>query len=154
MALKLESPKIDDGSEIPTEHTANGIDRSPPLTWSGVPEGTHSLALVVEDPDAPGGKFVHWLVYGIPPQVRSLREGVPPEQEILPEGCKQGRNDFGRIGWGGPRPPEGETHRYRFRLFALDNGLKIGPGASLQQVDSAIAGHVLDEAEIVARFGR
>ncbi len=154
MSLELESEKIRNGSEIPREHTCEGADRSPPLRWSGVPDGTRSLALVVEDPDAPNGTFIHWVVYGIPPQARMLGEGIPPEREILPEGVKQGRNDFGRMGWGGPCPPRGETHRYRFRLFALDAGIRVGPGASWEQLDHAIAGHVLEEAELIGRFHR
>ncbi len=146
MPITLTSPAFPDGDQIPERHTCDGADLSPPLAWSGVPDGTRSLALVCEDPDAPRGTWTHWLLYRIPPDVRALPEWVPTRPE-LDDGSRQGTNDFGAVGYGGPCPPSG-THRYVFTLYALDAVPDLPPGASKADFDAAIEGHVLDAGRL------
>jgi hypothetical protein len=148
--MKLTSASLSDGDTIPRKHTADGVDVSPPLTWTGRPPGTQSFALVCEDPDAPRGLFTHWLIWNI--NGSSLRDGLPKEPSV--EGLEQGENGFGRIGWGGPRPPHGETHRYVFRLLALDTTLSLRPGARRADFDRAIEGHILGEATLTGMYAR
>ncbi|HEY7390891.1 MAG TPA: YbhB/YbcL family Raf kinase inhibitor-like protein [Bryobacteraceae bacterium] len=150
MALKLTSRAFRDESTIPEKHSKNGGNISPGLEWTGVPEGTKSLALIVDDPDAPSGTFVHWLVYGIPPTASELREDMPNTQ-MLPNGARQGRNDFGEIGYGGPQPPSG-VHRYFFHLYALDYEPSLRAGASREEVDRAIDGHAIEDADLMGRY--
>jgi len=150
--LRIESPAFASGRPIPAPHTADGRDVSPPLSWSGVPAGAKSLALVCEDPDAPRGNWVHWVLYDLPPTATGLPEGVPPS-ERLESGGVQGKNDFGRIGWGGPAPPSG-THRYFFRLYALDSRLDLPPGATRAQLSRAMEGHVRAEGELMGTYSR
>jgi Raf kinase inhibitor-like YbhB/YbcL family protein len=145
--LRLESPAFSDGDPIPTRHTCEGDDVSPPLAWSGVREGTRSLALIVDDPDAPFGTFVHWTGWGIDPGSGGLEAGASPPVE--------GENGFGRDGYGGPCPPPGHgPHRYFHRLYALDAELDLEPGASREQLEDAIEGHVLAEARLVGTYER
>lgn len=151
MALELSSPVIRNQT-IPQHYTCDGDNVSPPLSWGEVPAGTRSLALIADDPDAPGGVFTHWVIYNIPPQTRELPEDVRRD-ETLPNGTRQGINDFGRIGYGGPCPPGG-THRYFFRLFALDRLLDLPPGVSKEQLLQAIDGHILADAGIVGNYTR
>src|SRR3989304_2756237 len=127
MSIQLTSSAFTDGSPIPARHTCDGPDVSPMLKWSGAPAGTKSFALICDDPDAPAGTWVHWVIYGIPPDTTDLPEGVPPD-ETLPDGSRQGKNDFGRIGYGGPCPPPGKPHRYYFKIYALDTAPKPGAG--------------------------
>lgn len=134
---------------MPARFSLDGGNTSPPIQWDEVPPGTAEVALVCEDPDAPGGTFTHWVVTGIPADVNSIAEGS------LPAGVTEGRNDFGESGWGGPRPPVGdEPHRYFFRLFAVDRRLDLGPDASAQDVHAAVRGHVLAKGTLVGLFGR
>ena len=150
--MVLKSPAFVNGGEIPARYGCHGIDISPALEFGGVPEGTRSLALIVEDPDAPAELFVHWVIYGLPADLAGLPEGVPPEP-VLEGGIRQGVNDFGRIGYGGPCPPD-RPHRYFFRLFALDNVPDLPPGASRSDLLAAMRGHVLDEAELMGIYPR
>ncbi len=150
--MQLISPVFSNEGTIPAPYTCDGDDLSPPLRWDDVPAGTQSFALICDDPDAPGGTFVHWVVFNLSPEQRSLPEGVPADR-TLPEGGLQGKNDFGKIGYGGPCPPRG-THRYFFKLYALDRPLALSPGASKPQVAAALQGHVLATAEVVGRYQR
>ncbi|GBD21027.1 Putative lipoprotein LppC [bacterium HR28] len=151
--LALTSSAFTPGATIPVEHTCDGADRSPPLAWSEPPPGTASLALLVEDPDAPGGTFIHWLLYELPAHTRSVAAGIPP-LDTLPDGARQGRNDFGTLGYRGPCPPPGRSHRYVFRLYALDRPTGLAPGATRDQFLRAIEGHILATGELVGIYGR
>jgi Raf kinase inhibitor-like YbhB/YbcL family protein len=149
MSLQLASPAFAAGEIIPTRHTADGADASVPLTIRGAPEGTRSFALVVEDPGAPGGLFVHWLVWNVPPETRALPPGVKAEQFL------QGTNDYGRVGWGGPKPPRGDgAHRYVFRLHALDTLLDVEPGARREALEAAMHGHGIESATLTGKYWR
>lgn len=153
MPLSLTSPAFEPDAEIPRAHTGDGDDRSPPLAWDGAPSQTTTYALIVDDPDAPMGTFVHWVAFDIPAVENGLPEGVQHSGDLT-DGMKQGTNDFDRNGYGGPMPPRGEMHRYRFKLYALDGKLPLRPGASRQDVEQAMQGHVLEEAELVGRYAR
>lgn len=145
--LTLTSIAFEEGREIPRRHTCEGDDFSPPLAWSGLPDGTRSLALVVDDPDAPGGTFTHWLAWGIDPGSSGLGEGERAPVE--------GRNGFGTTGYRGPCPPPGHgPHRYFFRLHALDSDLDLSAGVDKQDVEQALQGHVLATAELVGTYER
>lgn len=150
--LALRSASFAQGKPIPARHTADGRDASPALSWSGVPPEAKSLALVCEDPDAPRGNWVHWVLYDIPPSVASLPEAVPPHERVAGGGT-HGKNDFGRLGYGGPAPPSG-THRYFFRLYALDRALALPPGSTLEQLRHAMEGHVLAQGELMGTYSR
>ncbi len=155
MAFTIQSPAFHAGAAIPTQHTCDDVDRSPRLEWSEPPAGTRSLALVVDDPDAPVGDWVHWVIYGLPATLRALPEGIGAEGTLKdPPGAKQGRNDFGRLGWGGPCPPPGKPHRYFFKLYALDAPLDLAPGATKAAVERAMKGHILAQAEIFGTYAR
>lgn len=151
--MELRSKAFQDGQTIPRKHTCDGPDLSPPLEWSDVPNGIQSFALIVEDPDAPAGIWVHWVVYDLPAEARFLPEGIS-STETLPRGGAQGRNDFGRIGYGGPCPPPGPPHRYFFHLYALGSRVNLPPGASREQVLRAMEGHVRAEAQLMGTYGR
>jgi Raf kinase inhibitor-like YbhB/YbcL family protein len=145
--LELTSTAFDDGEPIPESHTADGEGTSPPLGWNFVPEGTRSLALIVHDPDAPSGDFTHWLAWNIDPEAGALDEDVPAPV--------QGTHGFGRPGYAGPSPPEGDgPHRYFFRLYALDTELDLEPGAAREQLENEIEGHVLGEAQLMGTYER
>ena len=152
MAFELRSAAFEDGGYIPRKHTCDGPDVSPPLSWTEPPEGTKSLALICDDLDALAGSWVHWVLFGLPPETRELSEEVPT-QGTLPGGGKQGRNDFRRIGYGGPCPPRGRAHRYLFKLYALDAEPDLSPGATKRELLRAIEGHILAEAELMGRYG-
>ena len=151
----LASPAFQNGDSIPRRHTCDGPDVSPPLDWVAPPAGVASFALIVEDPDAPGGTFIHWVLYDLPSATASLPEGVPKSGE-LPQlgGAKQGRTSFGRIGYGGPCPPAGPAHHYHFRLFALNAKLGLGAGASRDEVMTAMQAHELGRAELMGLYAR
>ncbi len=155
MAFTVSSDAFTDGSSIPARYSCDGSDISPPLRWSDAPSGTRSFVLIVEDPDAPVGTFIHWVVYDIPAIKDGLQEALPPRAE-LEDGTKQGRNDFGRIGYGGPCPPRGHgIHRYFFVLKAIDiPSTGLPPGASKEDVERAIEGHILGEAHIMGTYER
>lgn len=151
MRLELTSPVFSAGSPIPKKYTCEGPNSSPALAWTEVPDGTRSLALIVDDPDAPGGTWVHWVAWNIPATARGLPEGVSPTDAML----QQGHNSFGAIGYGGPCPPRGHgAHRYFFRLYAVDAPLTLPPGATRAQLDGALAGHVLATAELMGTYHR
>jgi hypothetical protein len=151
-ALRLASPAFKPGGMIPAPYTCDGRGISPPLAWTGVPKGARSLALAVEDPDAPGRTFVHWVLFNLPPGLRSLPAGVPPAK-VLPNGARHGRNDFGRLGYGPPSPPAG-THRYYFRLLALSTRLALPSGISEGQLLKAAGPSILARAELMGRYRR
>jgi Raf kinase inhibitor-like YbhB/YbcL family protein len=153
MALKLESAAFKDGETIPHRYTCLGEDLSPPLHWAVPPAATKSFVMIVDDPDAPVGTWVHWVIYDIPLDLRGLTEGVPAKDH-LPNEAVQGLNDFKRIGYGGPCSPPGKLHRYDFKLYALDRILNLKPRATKAQVLAACKGHVLAEAQLMGRFGR
>ena len=153
--FELRSEAFEDGGIIPVEYTCDGRDVSPPLEWGAPPSGTRSLALIMYDPDAPAGTFVHWVLYNIPAGVTRLPKGLPGEPVLEGYGL-QGRNDFGRIGYGGPCPPRwhGE-HRYYFALHALSvDNIGLGPGATADRVLEAIRGRVVGHAIMMGRYSR
>jgi Raf kinase inhibitor-like YbhB/YbcL family protein len=153
MAFVLSSTSFANGGDIPRKYTCDGADVSPALAWSGVPSNTKSLALVADDPDAPVGTWTHWVLFDLPSSATSLPENVSKAAE-LPSGGRQGQNDFHRIGYGGPCPPPGKPHRYFFKLYALDRKLDLKPGCSKQELEQAMQGHIVAQAEVVGRYGR
>ncbi|MCI0499527.1 MAG: YbhB/YbcL family Raf kinase inhibitor-like protein [Planctomycetales bacterium] len=152
MNLDVTSAAFENGGLIPPKYTADGQDISPPLGWSGVPEGTQSLALICDDPDAPVGTWVHWLMWNIPPEVTGLNENIPPNA-ALENGIRQGTTDFNQIGYGGPAPPSG-THRYFFKIYALDSMLNLPPGATKPGLEKAMSGHILAKGELMGKYAR
>ncbi len=138
---------------IPRQYTCDGGDVSPPLIWKNAPAQTRALALIADDPDAPGGTWVHWVIYDLPAAANELAEGMA-KGAMLASDAHQGLNDFGRIGYGGPCPPSGPAHRYFFKLYALDTETGLKPGASKTQLLDTIRGHVLGQAELMGRYGR
>ena len=150
VCLAITSPAFTDGGAIPSVYTCEGRDVSPPLAWTDPPPGTNSLALISDDPDAPGKTWVHWVLYNLPPSARKLPEAFPPDEE-RPDGTRQGTTDFGRVGYGGPCPPSG-THRYFFKLYALDALLSLSPGATKPQFEAAMKGHLLAEAQLMGTY--
>ena len=153
MEFSISSSDFQNGGDIPKKFTCHGADTSPELSWNDSPAGTLSLALITDDPDAPGGTFTHWVLFNLPVQTRSLAANVKKIDE-LPNGTRQGRNSFGNIGYGGPCPPPGKAHRYYFKLYALDKKLNLKPGASKEEVEQAVQGHTLGKAEIMGKYGR
>ncbi|MBD2344704.1 YbhB/YbcL family Raf kinase inhibitor-like protein [Anabaena subtropica] len=150
--MKLESNAFDADGLIPVQYTCDGVDISPPLTWNEVPRETQSIALIVDDPDAPRGTFVHWVIYDIPATVNELPEQISPVKTLF-NGGVHGKNDFGNLGYGGPCPPSG-THRYFFQLYALDKKLGLPVGATKNQVLAAMKGHVLAIAQLMGKYKR
>ena len=153
MALTLTSPAFSHQTKIPRRYTCEGEDVSPALAWTDPPAGTKGLALINDDPDAPVGTWVHWVIYNIPPTSRGLEEHLP-KTEKLPNGAVQGLNDFRRIGYGGPCPPPGRAHRYVFTLSALDTTLSLPAKATKAQLERAMEGHVLVRAELIGLYQR
>jgi len=153
MELELTSSVFKNNQTIPQKYTCEGEDISPPFNWTGVPEDTKSFALIVNDPDAPVGIWVHWVIYNIPSDITELSEGIATNK-TLDSGAIQGVNDFRRIGYGGPCPPLGSPHRYFFKLYALDSTLDLSPGANKSQVEEAIQEHILDKTELVGLYSR
>jgi len=152
MDIKVSSEAFEEGGMIPAKYTCDEDDISPPLAWDSIPEGTKTLALICDDPDAPMGTWVHWVLFNLPVDISELPENVPPERE-LENGAKQGTNDFGRIGYGGPCPPGG-THRYYFKLCALDAVLDLEAGARKPQLLEAMEGHILAKGQLMGRYSR
>ncbi len=152
MTFSLVSPAFEPGGMIPSEYTCDGADISPPLECQNIPPDTKSLALICDDPDAPVGTWVHWVLYNWPASEARFPENIPPKKE-LENGAQQGINDFRKIGYGGPCPPAG-THRYFFKLYALDNFLRLPPGVTKVQLLKAMEGHILLEAQLVGRYKR
>jgi Raf kinase inhibitor-like YbhB/YbcL family protein len=153
MSIQVSSPAFHEGGTIPQQYTADGKNVSPPLHWSSGPEGTKTFALVCEDPDAPRGIWTHWVVFNLPADKHELHEGVPHNGE-LPGGGRQGKNDFGKTGYGGPSPPRGAPHRYFFKVYALDTALDLPAGATREQLLAALKGHVLSEGHLLGHYGR
>lgn len=153
MAFHISSPAFKNGEYIPQKNTCSGADLSPAMTWEDVPAGTQSFVMIVEDPDAPAGTWVHWVIYDIPSTRNGLEEGVAKIERVAGLGV-QGRNDFRRIGYGGPCPPPGKPHRYIFNLYALDNALQINAGATKAEVERAMHGHIIGRALLMGMFAR
>jgi hypothetical protein len=154
-SFHLESPAFADGALIPPIHTCDGLNLSPPLRWGGAPAGTNSYALIVEDPDAQGGTWVHWLLFNIPGAVHGLPAGMERSPQLA-NGSRQGScwgvHEFHRIGYQGPQPPDDETHRYRFSLYALDAELPLEPGCSSDELRQAFAPHLLATAQLTGLY--
>lgn len=153
MSLQLRSPAFKDGEMVPSRHMCDGENVSPPLAWTGIPEETESLALIMEDIDSVKGVWSHWVLYNVSPDVPALEAGVRPSMS-LSWGGVQGRNDFDRIGYGGPCPSDGTSHRYVICLYAVDKSLELAPGATREEVLQGIAGRVIDEARLTCRYMR
>jgi Raf kinase inhibitor-like YbhB/YbcL family protein len=151
--MTLTSAAFEQGARIPPVYTCEGDNSSPPLAWSGAPVGARSYALVCEDPDAPRGTFVHWVLYNLSADAVELQPRVPGEPE-LPSGARQGRNTAGKIGYMGPCPPPGSPHRYFFRLYALDISLNMAPGASREQLEQAMDQHILAQGMLMGTYQR
>ena len=145
--MQLQSSAFADGFTIPKKYTADGANVSPPLSWSDVPAGTQSFALICDDPDAPRGTWVHWVVFNLAADATSLPENVSGAGT-------DGGNDFGKLGYGGPSPPRGNPHRYFFKLYALDAPLKLANGATKGQVEQVMKGHVLGQAQWMGTYQR
>jgi Raf kinase inhibitor-like YbhB/YbcL family protein len=152
MSINISSAAFQNGEFIPAKYTCDGANISPPLRWNGIPEGAKTLVLIADDPDASGRTFVHWVIYNIPAHEKELLEGVTPNRNI-PEEVLMGTNDFGHIGYGGPCPPPG-THRYFFKLYALNSPLHLEAGATKNQVLKAMEKHILGQGEIMGRYKR
>jgi Raf kinase inhibitor-like YbhB/YbcL family protein len=152
-ALKLTSPAFQEGQAIPVRHTCDGPDLSPALEWSKGPSGVKSFALICEDPDAPRGLWVHWVIWGLPPNSTTLPEAVATSK-VLPSQARQGKNDFSKIGYGGPCPPPGKPHRYFFRIYALDVVPGLEAGASRADLLRAMEGHIVAEGHLMGKYGR
>jgi Raf kinase inhibitor-like YbhB/YbcL family protein len=151
--MQLTSTAFVEGAPIPEKYTCDGPNSSPPLKWSGAPTGTKSLALIVDDPDAPSGTWVHWVLFDLPAATNELPEDLPKSQYV-PGNAKQGLNDFRRLGYGGPCPPPGKPHRYFFKLYALDTALPLKPGTTKAEIERAMTGHVLAEAQLLGTYKR
>ena len=151
--LELVSGDFRHGERIPERFTCDGEDVSPALAWHGVPVETRSFALICDDPDAPRGTWVHWLLYNLPAEAAELGAGVPGLPE-LPSRARQGINDGGDVGYGGPCPPAGKPHRYFFRLHALDTSLNLPPGVNRADLEQAMAGHVLAVGTLMGTYER
>jgi Raf kinase inhibitor-like YbhB/YbcL family protein len=149
----LATPAFGSGAAIPDAYTCSGTDVSPVLSWTGEPASTASFALVMDDPDAPAGTWVHWVIWNVPRTTHLLPRNVM-KSGTLPDGGMQGKNGFGKIGYNGPCPPPGKKHRYFFRLYALDTKLTLPPGASREQLDTAMKGHVIAKAEHMGAYQR
>ena len=145
--MKLNTPAFTEGGTIPQKYARQGSNLNPPLHLEDIPERARSLAVIVDDPDAPKGTFNHWILYNLDPKTRDIKEGAVPVM------ATQGRNDFGEVEYDGPQPPSGE-HRYFFKAFALDSVLDVPRGAKRQELEKAMEGHVLDEATLMGRYAK
>jgi len=153
MTIKITSPSFAEGQSIPSKYTCDGENISPPLSWDQAPESTKSVTLICDDPDAPAGTWVHWVLYDLPAVTKGLPEAVEPKPELA-NGARQGQNDFKQIGYGGPCPPKGGPHRYYFRLYALDGTLGLKPGATRSEVEGAMKGHILGQGQVMGTYKR
>ena len=154
MSIEVTSSAFTEGARIPKKYTCDGQDISPALKWSGVPQKTKSIALICDDPDAPSGTWVHWVVYSIPPDVTELQEGVV-KTNVLPDGAKQGTTDFKRIGYGGPCPPRGHgAHHYYFKVYALDIQVGLKAGATKKDLEKSMKGHILGQGQLIGTYER
>jgi len=153
MPFTLQSSDFANGADIPRAFTCDGEDRSPALSWSGAPDATKAFALIADDPDAPAGTWVHWTIFNIPAKAQSLPAGIE-KKEQLADGAKQGRNDFRKIGYGGPCPPPGKPHRYFFKLYALGSEVNLQAGTTKSDLEQAMAKQILGKAELMGRYKR
>jgi Raf kinase inhibitor-like YbhB/YbcL family protein len=153
MTIKLTSVAFEEGNPIPAKHTGQGDDVSPALQWAGVPAGAKSIALICDDPDAPAGTWVHWVIWNIPADATGLPEAVPQKVE-LKDGSKQGMNDFRQTGYGGPMPPPGKAHHYFFKVYALDLQPDLKHGATKGKLLDAMKGHILAEGQLMGTYQR
>ncbi len=153
MTLTVTSSSFTTGAAIPTRYSGEGEDLSPALSWKGAPAGVRSYAVVCDDPDAPSGTWVHWLLWNIPATATAIPEHLPTSA-ALPDGSRQGTTDFKRTGYGGPLPPHGSTHRYFFHVYALDIALSLAPGARRSQLDAAMKSHILAQGELMGTYSR
>ena len=153
MSLTVSSKSFQSGGEIPKKFTCEGDDVSPQISWSGAPQGTQAFALIADDPDAPAGTWTHWVLYDVPASSTTLNEGTS-KSEQLPDGSKQGRNDFHKVGYNGPCPPPGKPHRYFFKVYALDRKLDVKAGAARSDVERAMSGHVQAQGEYMGIYRR
>ncbi len=153
VSFAMQVPSFGNGGEIPRRYTCEGENLSPALRWDGVPAGAHSLALIVDDPDAPAGTFTHWLAWNIPTNLGMLQSGMP-HKEAVGGGTRQGTNDFGQIGYGGPCPPPGKSHRYFFHFYAIDSIIALKAGASRAELEHAMKHHIVSQTEWMGRFKR
>jgi Raf kinase inhibitor-like YbhB/YbcL family protein len=153
VSLELASPDFTPGGNIPKQFTCEGANISPALKWNDPPGAAQSFVLIADDPDAPVGTWVHWVIFNLPASLRAIPQNFPKNEQSA-DGSRQGRNDFGEIGYGGPCPPPGKPHRYFFKLYAVDGKLKLAPGATKAQVERAIEGHILAQGEYIGRFSR
>jgi Raf kinase inhibitor-like YbhB/YbcL family protein len=153
MNLSLTSTAFAEGQPIPRKYTGEGSDVSPPLAWTNTPANTKSFVLIADDPDAPMGTWVHWVLYDLPPTMTALPEDVAKTQYVIGN-AKQGITDFRRLGYGGPYPPPGKPHRYYFKLYALDKLLDLKPGATKHDVEAAMKGHILAEGQLMGTYQR
>jgi len=149
----LASTGFGDGDFIPKKFTCDGADVSPALSWTSPPQNTKALALIADDPDAPAGTWTHWVLFDLPENARALPENLAKIPE-LPDGSRQGKNDFGKVGFNGPCPPPGKPHRYFFKLYALDGKLGLAAGSGKQEVENAIKAHTLAQAQLVGKYRR
>jgi Raf kinase inhibitor-like YbhB/YbcL family protein len=154
MDIEVLSTAFREGEVIPVQYTCDGANVSPPLRWGRIPKNSQSLALVCEDPDAPSGLFVHWVIFNMPPIVSDLPEATPTTEELVESGAIQGRNDFENIGYDGPCPPPGKPHRYFFHLYALDTRLQLRAGATKQEFERAAEGHILANGHLMGTYKR
>src|SRR6266516_2546923 len=152
MEIKLTSVAFKEGQPIPKQYTCDGINISPPLEWSGVPKTAKTLAIICDDPDAPVGTWVHWVLYNLPADKIGLIENTPAT-ETLNDGGMQGTNDFKKIGYGGPCPPSG-THRYFFKVYALDSELGLKPRATKAELEKAMEGHMVSQGQLMGTYSR
>ena len=152
MEIKITSSAFGEGAMIPARYTCDGADISPPLQWDAVPEGTKTIALICDDPDAPMGTWVHWVLFNLPAETKQLAENIPAD-ETLADGARQGITDFGKIGYGGPCPPSG-THRYFFKIYALNTEIELPAGADKAQLLKAIQEHILGQGQLMGRYSR
>jgi Raf kinase inhibitor-like YbhB/YbcL family protein len=154
MAFSLASTAFQEGAAIPVPYTCDGADVSPPLAWSGAPAGTRTFALIADDPDAPAGTWVHWVLYNLPAATAQLPENVAKIESLDLGGARQGRNDFRHPGYRGPCPPPGTAHRYVFKLYALDTVLTLKAGAQKKDVEDATQGHILGSTQLMGTYAR
>jgi Raf kinase inhibitor-like YbhB/YbcL family protein len=153
VSLELQSPDFTAGGNIPKQFTCDGANISPALSWNAPPAATQSFVLIADDPDAPVGTWVHWVIFDLPANLRALPQDFPKNEQSA-DGSRQGRNDFGKIGYGGPCPPPGKPHRYFFKLYALEAKLNLMPGATKKDVERAMQGNILAQSEYTGRFSR
>ena len=151
--IQVTSPAFEEEGPIPATYTCDGENKSPPLKWTGVPEGIKSIALIFDDPDARGGTWVHWVLYAVPPDTTELSEEIP-RRDVLADGARHGITDFKQVGYGGPCPPSGDPHRYIFKVYAMDIQVDLAPGATKEELLVAINGHILAQGQLLGTYKR